>query len=410
MGIRIEAASRNAIIFYLILAMLVGLFFSRALLSVGLGLFVIGACVHKNFLFQCKRFYTNPFLLGMALLFLLPFLSGLWSSNKQEWLHFSIMKLPLLLLPLAFAGPWQLTAKQWRQIAYCFLLLLLAGCCWSLWQYLQNSSVLQQQYLHAKLIPTLLDDDHVRYSLLVCIGVILSVLLVQNAAGSVRAALWVLAVFFTVYLHILSARTGLYAVYVFFTVLAVNKMRRMQPLRGLVLILGLLAMPLLAWLVLPTFRSRIQYNIFDVSHAVQRQYISGTSDGNRMASVQAGWHTLQHHAFGVGLGDVQQVTWRWYAQHKPQMLASDKLYPSSEWLMYGSIAGWAGVLLFTAVMIVPFFITINTHRLFFIALNLVAALSFVFDIGLSVQFGVFIYAFSLLWWYKWLNGNNELLS
>jgi hypothetical protein len=34
-------------------------------------------------------------------------------------------------------------------------------------------------------------------------------------------------------------------------------------------------------------------------------------------------------------------------------------------------------------------------------LNIIAAFSFLFDIGLEVQFGVFIYSFLVLWLWKW---------
>ena len=41
-------------------------------------------------------------------------------------------------------------------------------------------------------------------------------------------------------------------------------------------------------------------------------------------------------------------------------------------------------------------------NIFWISLNIFIAFSYLFDIGLEVQYGVFIHAFMLLWWYKWL--------
>jgi hypothetical protein len=89
------------------------------------------------------------------------------------------------------------------------------------------------------------------------------------------------------------------------------------------------------------------------------------------------------------------------------MLESDKLYPSSEWLIYGAAAGWLGVLVFTGVMLAPLFIKTKTNHFFWISLNSILALSFLFDIGLEVQFGVFLYAFVVLWWWKWLSPENN---
>jgi hypothetical protein len=84
------------------------------------------------------------------------------------------------------------------------------------------------------------------------------------------------------------------------------------------------------------------------------------------------------------------------------MLDSDKLLPSSEWLVYGGAAGWPGVLFLTIVMFVPFFIQPIHHRFFWLCLNIISAFSLLFDIGLEVKFGVFIYTFLVLWWWKWM--------
>ena len=75
--------------------------------------------------------------------------------------------------------------------------------------------------------------------------------------------------------------------------------------------------------------------------------------------------------------------------------------------MYGVAAGWIGFVLFTIVMFIPFFERTRS-QFFWVTLNLVMAFSFLFDIGLEVQFGVFIYAFVVLWWWKWLDREKEL--
>ena len=83
------------------------------------------------------------------------------------------------------------------------------------------------------------------------------------------------------------------------------------------------------------------------------------------------------------------------------MLEADKIYPSSEWLMYGAGCGWPGMLVFTFIMAVPFLLPVSNKLLWWL-LNSTVAFSFLFDIGLEVQFGIFIYSFIVLWWWKWL--------
>jgi len=76
-------------------------------------------------------------------------------------------------------------------------------------------------------------------------------------------------------------------------------------------------------------------------------------------------------------------------------------------LLYGGSAGWPGVLIFTGVMLLPLFYQPPVHRWCWLALSGTAAATFLFDIGLEVQFGVFLYAFLPLWWWKWFWSETE---
>ncbi|MBD0375132.1 MAG: hypothetical protein ICV51_05835 [Flavisolibacter sp.] len=53
----------------------------------------------------------KPLLLAISLLFFIPILSVLWSSDLVEGSKVIWVKLPLLLLPIALAGIWQLGQK-----------------------------------------------------------------------------------------------------------------------------------------------------------------------------------------------------------------------------------------------------------------------------------------------------------
>ncbi len=103
---------------------------------------------------------------------------------------------------------------------------------------------------------------------------------------------------------------------------------------------------------------------------------------------------------GAGFGDILPETKKWYDAHYPQMQPQDKIVPSSEWLIYGTGSGIPGFLLFTFVLAAPFTQRIKNKWAWCLINGLVAA-SFLFDIGLEVQFGVFIYCFIVLLCWKW---------
>lgn len=385
--------------------MLIALFTSRALLTTSFILFLLLTCFHKDFVVQLIRFAKKPLLIGMSFLFFIPFVTWFWAEDKQMWAQFIRIKIPLFLFPLAFAGDWQLSEKQWKRVAYFFLMLLLAGCAWSLWHYALDAEAINKNYLKAKLLMTPLDNDHVRYSLLVCIGLICSVMLFRKSMlKSEKIILALFGAFFLVYLHVLSARTGLLAAYIFaFAGLLYLLLFSQKRKRNIFLIAGiLLLMPVAAWYFFPTFQNRIRYVTYDFSFVKNEKYLPGTSDGNRMVSYKAGWKILKENPFGVG-ADVGAKTNQWYDQNFPQMNANDRILPSSEFLMYAAFAGWISLALFILAMILPLVEKIKTEKFFWILLNVVMVFSFLFDIGLEAQFGVFIYSFVVLWWWKWLN-------
>jgi hypothetical protein len=168
------------------------------------------------------------------------------------------------------------------------------------------------------------------------------------------------------------------------------------------LALLIVAMPVTAWFLFPTFQNRIRYNLYDLSNVRENKYVQGSNDGNRILSLKAGWSVLQQHPFGVG-GDVVHKTYEWYDQNVPQMAEKEKLFPSSEPLMYAGFAGWIGLALYSVVILLPFLQRVQKRNYFFwFSLNLVMAFSLLFDIGLEAQFGVFTYAFIILWYWKWL--------
>ncbi|MFN2437654.1 MAG: O-antigen ligase family protein [Chitinophagaceae bacterium] len=396
-----EKGLRITIIFACILAMVALLFVSRFGLSVIIVLFIGVSLFHRYILSQLRLFFQTPFLLGLGFLFFIPFISGLWSSDTKEWLEMIRIKLPLLFLPIAFAGSWQLSEKQWTGLGYFFLFLIWVGTCYSLFHYIQNTTAIHAGYLKAKTILTPLDNDHVRFSWMAAVGFLLSLVFLQ-IHKKYKIVFALLALWLAVYLHILAARTGLISLYIILFFFLVRFLfQKRKGINSLIIAFALIGLPLLAWLTLPTFQNRIKYFIYDFRYVKDEIYLPGANDGNRFLSLKSGWNILKDNPFGIGAGDIQQANLQWFDKNIPGMLSTDKIYPSSEWLIHGLIAGWPGIFLFTIIMCIPFFIKKIQHRFFWTLLNATAAFSFIFDPGLKVQYGVFLYSFIVLWWWKW---------
>lgn len=396
---------RNWILPVTIGLMLAGLFFSRFLLSASMILFIVASFQFNNPVNQLKSFFNQPILVGISLLFLLPFISGLWSQDIDTWVSVIRIKLPLLLLPLAFASNYFIHKKNWVTLSVILILLTAGATWWSMWHYLVDMDAVHSGYLQAKTMVTPLQNDHVRFSWMVSAGILLAAYLVwqkNKLPLQVKAAWIILIIWLIVYLHILAARTGLICFYAMcFIGIMYFIFKKQNIKRSIVALLFLVAIPVLAYFVFPTFQKRVQYNLYDLSVYNKQVYMPGSNDGMRLISIRAGWQVMNNAPFtGVGFGDIHAKTVEWYDHHYPEMIPDDKIYPSSEWMMYGGGTGWIGLFIFLVAMATPFFISPLNQSPVWLMLNVSAALSFLFDIGLEVQYGVFLYSFFVLWFYK----------
>jgi O-antigen ligase len=400
---------RKEVLQYSIMIMLAGLLFSRLLLSSALIVFVLVCLIHKNFLQQLKEFFSSPVLWSMTILFFIPFISGLWSEDSEHWSRIMRIKLPLLLLPLCFAGLKEFKFKDWEKIGGTFMILMLIGSGWSIYHYLQDIKSIHAGYLRSHAIITPLKNDHVRFSLLAAIAIFTAIFLFIKKRDDYRTAVKIFLIIviagLVAYLHVLAVRTGLVCFYLslllFIGWLLWNKQ---HILRNLALLLVTIVLPVVSYFLLPTFKNRIRYFNYDISFAKKNIYLPGSNDGTRIISIKAGWDIQQQSPLiGVGFGDVETEMNQWYYAHYPQMIQSDKILPSGEWVMYGAATGWPGFILFTIVILIPFFIRRLKKNIFWWMINLSIVMTYFFDNGLEGQFSVFVHSFILLWWYKWLN-------
>jgi O-antigen ligase len=374
--------------------------------------FAVVACCHKNPQAQLRTFFSSPVLWGMSLLFLMPLISGLWSADKKEWLTVLRIKLPLLVLPLAFAAPFYFSRKQWDIIAWIFLALVTGGTIWSMMHYAGDIDAINESYLRAKSIATPLGNDHVRFSWLVSVAVLVCGLIwwkIRERQKLLAVGVLLIMAWLIIYLHLLAARTGLFSFYIMLLVIGTWLiLEKAKLVTGIILLAALVSLPFVAYLLLPSFQNRVAYILYDYGHFSESRYLPGGNDAARVISLRAGWALLNKNpVVGVGAGDIPALTKQWDISQYPGMLDTDIIYPSSEWLIYGLIAGWPGVILFTAIMLVPFFYQ-RRPGLVWLLLHLTAAFSFLFDMGLEIQFGVFVYSFIVLWWWKWFKPQKEI--
>lgn len=383
---------RSTIPIILIGFMLSGLFISRALLSIASVAFIFLIVLNGR-----DRPTYKEILWGCCLILLPVLLSVIWSYDKHNWWRAVEVKVPLLTIGMGLTAI-PITRFWWRLIIAYLLLLTVIGSLWSVGQFVSNSNEILQGYLQAKVMPTPFDNDHIRFSWLVVLVIILSLhTLMKGSSKTISTVLYILLGWLIIYLHLLAAKTGLLCLYTAALLFIIHKIFvAKNKIPGIMLTVAFFALPVIAYVNMPSLHNRVQYILYDFSNYSKGVFIPGSSDGARVLSFKAGWQLLaQHPVIGVGFGDLKSAIEQWHQAYYPQSLPSDRFLPLNEWLLYGAASGWMGIIAFTAGI----FLLLRTawsSNIVSKILCLVLIIPLVTDDTLESQFGVVIFIFVLM--------------
>ncbi len=373
----------------LLVLLMIGLLFSRALLSFASVAMIIPFILNYPGLTKTKWPLT-----AIALILLPVIVSGCWSADKQVWINSVLVKVPLLTILLGLSAS-KLTQRTWQKLVWVYLVIIATGCCWSLFQYLGDRHAIQESYLRAKVMPTPADQDYIRFSWMVGIGVFLGLkCLFLTRDKKMRALIASFIIFLVIYLHVLASKTGLLSlysgccIYLFYIIIIQKKWKL-----GAGLVLTLIISVILAYTNLPTLHNRVQYVVYDFNNYSRGNYIPGYNDAARWLSIKAGYAITQQNPFtGVGFGDLPVAVNQWHQKTHPDSYDYERFLPANEWLVYGAGSGWPGLLVFTAGIFFLFYLTTAKDPLSVI-LSATACIPFLTDDSLEGQYGVILLAF-----------------
>jgi hypothetical protein len=327
----------------------------------------------------------------MLALVLVYALSGFWSEDKAQWVRTVQVKLPLLFMPFTLGILVNISKETYEKLLYVFAGLVVISTGWSYIFYFFTENI-TLAYLQAKVLPVPMYDDHVRFSWLVV--VLFAMLLDRFLKKPVIKERWILAgllVYLIVYLHVLAAKTGVLGLYIVSAIFLWKQVSGKWRLYGLMI---LLLLPILSWFLLPSFQNRLRFILWDFQNYSRGNYTEGLSDAPRILSFQAGAAIVKSNfLYGVGSGDVLQQTNQWYQMHAPFLKPYEQLLPCNQILMFvcggGILMGLMGLIFF----LTPFWIKDLKKNFLWLSFHTIALFGFMYEIGLEVQNGVFIYTF-----------------
>lgn len=384
------------------LALMVGLIVSPYLQSMSLFGFAIAAAweslANRDGLRErWKSFLKRPDFWVFGLHFTIVLL-GFWSIQDQAfWLERLRIKLPFLILPLAFFFMPAFTQRQYFSLLYVLIIFLSITSLGILVNY--NLDYENIQLLIKQGQPMPMPTNHIRFSLLLSIGVLAAAYLYEQGYywqnPKERRWIVVMGLFLLVFLHVLSVRSGIAAFYLAVLVVGLRYawvQRRYGLAVGVVAVLA--ALPLLGYFLLPSFKMKVDYALYDL-----RMRQSGQthmfSDSERITTLRAGWNIFKSSpVLGVGAGNLDQAVQFQYHAHFPK--AARVMVPHNQFLYVAAGSGLVGLGLFLIAIFFPLFYQHNYRYYLFLGIYVVILASLMVEATLENAMGVALCCFFLL--------------
>lgn len=374
--------------------MLAGMMGARAISSMAMILFGLNALWDVNPKNWLKKKW---WLFGCAWVLLL-LLSGLWSADKHEWWEHTQVKMPFLLLPLAFDFLPPFSKLQRFIFTAALAALMTAGAIYSLSHFFTDPVALIDSYKYAQILPTPFYNDHIAFSAAVAASIVwMLCYFPQLPAGISRWLFGICIGFLIAYLHILAAKTGLLALYLFLFVWIIRQIIR-RPARGFAFAAAILTLIVAAAVFVPTLRERIGYSIVTWRSMAMGERGGIYSDASRIISYDLAMRSIAKHPFiGVGIGDVFDEMKRGYSSHYPEVAEAQMLWPHNQYLTTAMGIGIPGMLLLLCWQVAALRRLKGRDGFYFGAVWLMLLVPLFVDPFFEVQIGVAVYLIYLLW-------------
>lgn len=374
-----------------------GFFFSRALLSISMMLFGLNGLlgIHPKHWLKEKWWLLGAAWVSMYLI------SGLWSHDMDYWYTRCEVKLPILLLPLAFAFTDPFSHRQQKAFTLVLNALLLCGVVYSFSFLVKDPVHYINGYDYSSVLPTIPKNDHIVFSMAMASAVVWNVyfhpFILERGWKILNVIMITILV---ISLHILAARTGLVALYVFaFVWLLFLIIRKKTRVIGIAMTTLVLVFAFLCLRYIPTLHNRLDHTNYTLKMFREGNISGDYSDLGRYMSYDIALRLIKAHPIkGTGAGDILDSMRGGYDRWFSNIPDKQRLIPHNQFLTVALGGGAIATLFFILWTIYPLFeMQRNRAGFFFLAMWSIMLVPLMVEPVLEIQFGVFVYLFFMLW-------------
>ena len=386
--------NRKNIVTALMILLLAGLLWSRALLSITSGLWFIFFLLNPN---EWKKLLVKNNLLFWCLAPLLLFITGAWqdpSNEKNYQLLFTFCAYPLAGLATCYFDKTLLE----KRIIPIWIIAALIALLYPIGWFLLHSKEAIVRFGSGKSLPVFMDNDHIRFGILLCSALLLSLTpTVKTTFNKITSLILVASILF------LAVRTAwimafiIVLVYLLHSLLMISTTNKKQLIWK---ILGGILVVLVLIFYIPTAKQKIAYTIFDWQQYNSGQYDSSYSDGVRRAINNVSWKMIsQKKIESIGWAAIPSTLQTNFSeQYNGSSIQFG--WPFNQWLFWWLGSGWWGAILFTIWLFYPAYIGWKQKNIFLIIWTIAIAASCLVECTLNYQYGVFLHIWPIIFCWK----------
>ena len=384
--------------------MIGGLLVSRLFLSLGIIIFGINGIwgIPPRHWLRNKWWLMGATWIGMYAA------SWFWSTDKAMWEALLQLKLPILLLPLAFAFLPPCSTKHLGVLTVGIAVMLLAGAGYSLSFLVRDYAHYVQEYNVSHVLPTPVYKDYICFSTTCSLFIIWCFCIFPKMQQKwIRALIIATIIILAVYIHILASKSGLVAFYLFILCWGVYIAFSKRSIAGMALVVAIPFCLAFAMEYIPTLHERKEHIVYSfyVFRAHDTEHAGHLGDLSRISSYDISLKLIRQNPWiGVGSGDMHTVMDSGYNKWYPYITNDEnKLIPHNQFLAVTLACGIPAGLVFFAWVFMPLFsLRKNRESAFFFIVWLILLVQLMIEPFLEGQFGVFIYVFFLLMFWRLL--------
>jgi hypothetical protein len=381
---------KNTPIFLFIL-LLAGLFWSRALLSIVQGiwaLYAIGQLIHsKSFNFKDPIFIWS--LAPLCCWTLGAFQHPLAMANFDYALTLAVYPATVLVVKTI---PKKIINKQ---LVYSWLAATAIGLVLPIYWYVNHQISAHNLLGSGQALPTFMDTDHVRFSILLCSNV----LLLLSASFITKKMRFALVLLLTILILFLAVRTGwvlLFFIIIAYCLLIVVEKKSIKPFQVVALIFIVVLLASAAYYLFPTVQQKIAYTIYDWQQFQPGKFNANYSDGTRRAINYAAIKSIESgEGSNIGWSSIPAILNQSLA-HYFSGVNTNFGWPFNQWLFWWMGSGWWGALLFSAWLFYPAIVGFKQKNKGIIIWTIAIAISCLAEATLNYQYGVFLHVWPLV--------------